>query len=74
MRTLTTPVPPFLMRLDGEWWLEIAFNIDGEGYSVLAPIGDGRYHAEQVLKLVVMPAVAPKPLDPPMVEGREKEL
>lgn len=63
-RTLSTNIPPCLIRQDGEWWVETAFNIDGESYSILAPVGDGRYHAEQVLKLIAMPAVAPRPLDP----------
>ncbi|HWU19396.1 MAG TPA: hypothetical protein VN155_17070 [Devosia sp.] len=68
MKDLTTPIPPVLRRANGELEVEIIFHIDGESYSVSAPIGDGRYHVQRVFDLIIGPAIAPHPTDAVMSE------
>lgn len=63
MKDLTTHVPPTIRRIDGELVICTSFEINGEAYSVSAPIGDGRYHAERVFDLVIGPALGWHPMD-----------
>lgn len=63
MKDLDTEVPPTLSYEEGEFFITTTFNLDGQTYAVRAPIGDGRYHAERVMALIVSPAIAPRPLD-----------
>ena len=49
---------------EGEFYAFASVNLDGEGYSVRIPLGDGRYHAETVMQRIVAPAIAPRKLDP----------
>lgn len=63
MKDLTTINPPAIVREEGEFWVTVTFNLDGQTYCIRSPIGDGRYHAERVHKLIVAPAIAPRSLD-----------
>jgi hypothetical protein len=63
MKDLDTICPPTIHREEGEFFVKVTFHMDGETYCVRAPLGDGRYHAERVHKLIVAPAIAPRPLD-----------
>lgn len=68
MKDLDTECPPTLTLQEGEFYITTTFNLDGTTYAVRAPIGDGRYHAERVMDLIVAPAISPRPLDKlPMV-------
>ena len=49
---------------EGEFYAFATANLGGESYSVRIPLGDGRYHVEQVMARIVAPAIAPRPLDP----------
>lgn len=63
MRDLSTHCPPAIRRVDGELVITTTFNLDGQTYSVSAPIGDGRWHAERVHELVIGPALGWRPAD-----------
>jgi hypothetical protein len=63
MKDLLTHCPPTLRRADGELVITTTFELDGETYSVSAPIGDGRYHAQRVHELIIAPALGRHPLD-----------
>lgn len=63
MKDLSTHCPPTLRRVDGELVITTTFNMDGQTYSVSAPIGDGRYHAQRVHELVIGPALGWRALD-----------
>lgn len=65
MKDLLTHIPPTLQRTDGELTITIAFEFEGEAYSVTAPMGDGRYHAQRVHDLIISPALGWRPNDPP---------
>lgn len=67
MKDLSTHCPPTLRRVDGELVITTTFNLDGQTYSVSAPIGDGRYHAQRVHELVIGPALGRRPLDGPPI-------
>jgi hypothetical protein len=60
MKDLDTAVPPSLHREEGEFYLHCAFQYGGESYLLRVPLGDGRYHAERVMQLIVAPAIAPR--------------
>ena len=62
MRDLLTHCPPALRRIDGELVITTTFDLDGQTYSVSAPIGDGRYHALRVHEMVVGPALEARKL------------
>jgi hypothetical protein len=66
MKDLLTHIPPTLHMIAGELVITTAFDLDGKSYSVSAPIGDGRYHAQRVHELIIAPALGRHPLD-----GRE---
>ena len=70
MRHLTTHIPPNLCRLDGEWHVEVNVQIDGETFTIFAPIGDGRYWAQQTLEKIILPALAAYPGDRAVRAGR----
>lgn len=64
MKTLDA-LPGVTLRFEeGEFYAFASVNLDGEGYSVRVPLGDGRYHAEMVMQRIVAPAIAPRKLDP----------
>lgn len=63
MKDLFTHIPPTLRRVDGELVISVTFDLDGKTYSVSAPIGDGRYHAQRVHELIIGPALGYHPLD-----------
>lgn len=63
MKDLLTHIPPTLRRVDDELVITTTFELDGQTYSVSAPIGDGRYHAQRVHDLVIGPALGRHPLD-----------
>lgn len=63
MKDLSTHCPPTLRRVDGELVIITTFEMDGQTYSVSAPIGNGRYHAQRVHELVIAPALGVHPLD-----------
>lgn len=57
--------PGLLIKFEeGEFYGFATANLDGEAYSIRIPLGDGRYHVEQVMARIVAPAIAPRPLDP----------
>lgn len=65
MKDLLTHIPPTLHRIAGELVITTSFELDGQSYSVSAPIGDGRYHAQRVHDLVIGPALGRHALDGP---------
>lgn len=56
-----------LVREDGELILESSVTIGGETFAVRVPCGDGRYLAQRVHELIIAPAIAFRPLDPPEI-------
>lgn len=72
MKTLHTHIPPILVPEPGDgWYVEVVVPPEaldalerGETVSVLAPVGDGRYWAQQNFEKIVMPALCRKPTDP----------
>lgn len=45
--------PPLIVQREGEWWIEVA--LDGGQESILAPIGDGAWHYQQIVEKIVLP-------------------
>ena len=48
---------------EGEFYAYASLHLDGEGYSVRIPLGDGRYHATLVWERIVAPALGANPLE-----------
>lgn len=64
MKTLDALPGVTIKYEEGEFYAFASVNLEGEGYSVRIPLGDGRYHAEMVMQRIVGPAIAPRKLDP----------
>jgi hypothetical protein len=59
MKTLHTHIPPTLVEEPGDgWYVELFVQFeDGETTAVRAPVGDGRYWAQQTVDKIIMPAL-----------------
>lgn len=61
---LSTPTPPSLIGHRGNWWLVTTANVEGQPYSIKAPIGDGREHLRRAFEMIGLPAIGARQLDP----------
>lgn len=73
---LSTQVPPTLSRTADGFIVTTNFELDGQSYSVSAPIGDGRYHALRVHEMVIGPALqgSKLPLERPIAPVDRSEV
>lgn len=55
MKSLTTHIPPVILKEEGEVWVEVVAQIGETTHFIRAPAGDGAYLFSQVCQKIVEP-------------------